>query len=62
MPGDRLSMLLTAVILLAPAVATAEVWPTRPVTIVSPFAAGSGIGLLARNVGNDSPARSDSRS
>src|SRR5882757_1267655 len=34
-------------------VCSSDLWPTRPVTIVSPFAAGSGIGLLARNVGNE---------
>ena len=58
MPNSRPVLLLgVALTALAPSLASAQTWPARPVTIVSPFAAGSGIGLLARNVGNDLSAK-----
>ena len=31
--------------------ARAQTWPTRPVSLIAPFAAGSGVDLLARHVG-----------
>jgi tripartite-type tricarboxylate transporter receptor subunit TctC len=32
--------------------ATAQPWPSRPITVISPFSAGSGVDLLARHVAN----------
>jgi tripartite-type tricarboxylate transporter receptor subunit TctC len=32
--------------------AIAQSWPSRPITIISPFSAGSGVDLLARHVAN----------
>ncbi len=32
--------------------ATAQTWPARPITIISPFSAGSGVDLLARHIAN----------
>jgi tripartite-type tricarboxylate transporter receptor subunit TctC len=48
----KLACLLTAAatVLLAPATASAQDWPTRPVRIVSPFAAGGTADILARMV------------
>jgi tripartite-type tricarboxylate transporter receptor subunit TctC len=40
--------LLGLALLAAPAAARAEDYPARPVTVVSPYAAGGGIDLLAR--------------
>jgi tripartite-type tricarboxylate transporter receptor subunit TctC len=39
--------------LAAPSIAWAQAWPSRPVTIIMPFAAGSGTDLLARAVAQD---------
>jgi tripartite-type tricarboxylate transporter receptor subunit TctC len=45
-----LRLLLCAAALLTPVQASAEDWPTRPVRIVSPFAAGGTADILARMV------------
>jgi tripartite-type tricarboxylate transporter receptor subunit TctC len=37
--------------------AAAQAWPSRPVTIVSPFGAGSGVDILARHLANELSAR-----
>lgn len=37
----------------APSVAWAQVWPSRPVTVILPFAAGGGTDLLARALAQD---------
>jgi tripartite-type tricarboxylate transporter receptor subunit TctC len=37
-----------AVLAAAPGAATSEEWPTRPITLVVPFAAGSGVDVLGR--------------
>ena len=44
--------LLLAVItaLVSPAVALAQAWPSRPVTLVVPFPAGGNVDVLARSV------------
>ena len=34
----------------APSVAFAQAWPSRPVTVILPFAAGGGTDLLARSL------------
>ena len=49
----RLKVLSILLAGLAMAPAWAQNWPSRQVTIVSPFAAGSGVDLLARLVGNE---------
>jgi tripartite-type tricarboxylate transporter receptor subunit TctC len=46
----KLVRLLVAAFILAPASSTAQDWPTRPVRIVSPFAAGGTADILARMV------------
>jgi tripartite-type tricarboxylate transporter receptor subunit TctC len=43
-------LLLLAAVVLTPATASAQDWPTRPVRIVSPFAAGGTADILARMV------------
>jgi tripartite-type tricarboxylate transporter receptor subunit TctC len=40
-------------IALAPAIASAQSWPSRPVTMIVPFAAGGGTDLLARALAQD---------
>jgi tripartite-type tricarboxylate transporter receptor subunit TctC len=42
---------IAALVLGAPYLAAAQVWPTKPVTIVAPFQAGGGVDLLARRIG-----------
>ena len=34
----------------APSLALAQAWPSRPVTVILPFAAGGGTDLLARSL------------
>ena len=46
-----LSALLSAILLAASAPAAAQDWPVRPVTMVVPFAAGSGSDILGRVIG-----------
>ena len=48
----RVLFAVAAVALLAGSPARAQSWPSRTVTIVSPFAAGSGVDILARHLGN----------
>ena len=45
--------LAVALVLLAPSLASAQTWPTKPVTLVAPFQAGGGVDLLARRVGGE---------
>lgn len=47
----KLAVLAALLILALPAVAHAQDWPTRPVTMVVPFAAGGAVDVLARTIG-----------
>jgi tripartite-type tricarboxylate transporter receptor subunit TctC len=47
----RTFILAGAAALLVPSVASAQRWPSKPVTIVAPFQAGGGVDLLARRIG-----------
>src|SRR5262249_19083644 len=47
----RRSVLAGAAALLTPSVASAQGWPSKPVTLVAPFQAGGGVDLLARRIG-----------
>jgi tripartite-type tricarboxylate transporter receptor subunit TctC len=50
----RLALAVAAAGLCAgPSIAWAQAWPTRPVTIILPFAAGGGTDLLARGLAQD---------
>lgn len=50
----RVALAIAAAGLLAgPSVAWAEAWPSRPVTVILPFAAGGGTDLLARALAQD---------
>src|SRR6202790_9154 len=54
MPAMRMiaaTAMLIAALVLATAPAAAEDWPARPVTMVVPFAAGSGSDILGRIIG-----------
>ena len=50
MPGIRIIALAAAAILLSPCAASAQAWPSRPVTMIVPFPAGGTADLLARGV------------
>ncbi len=54
--------LAVALVLLAPSLASAQTWPTKPVTLVAPFQAGGGVDLLARRIGGELRKSSGSRS
>ena len=50
----RVALAIAAVgLLAAPSLARAESWPSRPVTMILPFAAGGGTDLLARALAQD---------
>lgn len=50
----RIALAFTAATLLAaPMIASAETWPSRPVTLIMPFAAGGGTDLLSRALAQD---------
>jgi tripartite-type tricarboxylate transporter receptor subunit TctC len=51
MPFNQRLLSLAATMILAPSVALAQAWPSKPVTIVAPFQAGGGVDLLARRIG-----------
>ena len=46
--------------LLGNAVASAQAWPSRPITIVVPFPPGPALDLIARQIGAKIAGRSDS--
>jgi tripartite-type tricarboxylate transporter receptor subunit TctC len=48
MPGIPIVALAAAAILLSPCAASAQAWPSRPVTMIVPFPAGGTADLLAR--------------
>src|SRR5215472_18084162 len=50
MSNTRIIALMAAVMLLAPCAAAAQVWPSRPVTMVVPLPAGGTADLLARAI------------
>ena len=45
--------IVAAALLAAPSIAQAQAWPSRPITVIMPFAAGSGTDLLARALAQD---------
>jgi tripartite-type tricarboxylate transporter receptor subunit TctC len=47
---NRRTLLGTAAASLAPSFAFAQIWPSKPVTVVAPFQAGGGVDLLARRI------------
>src|SRR5262245_61454785 len=47
-PMTKILTAAAAVIALAPGTASAQDWPTRPITLVIPFAAGGGIDASGR--------------
>jgi tripartite-type tricarboxylate transporter receptor subunit TctC len=51
----RTTLAIAAALLAAPSIAQAQAqaWPSRPVTVIMPFAAGSGTDLLARALAQD---------
>lgn len=54
-PGHRrnrtaLLPIVAAAILTAPAIATAQAWPSKPLTLVVPFPAGGGTDLVVRSI------------
>jgi len=46
--GGRIALATTAILIAAIAAANSQTYPTKPVTIVVPLAAGSGVDLMAR--------------
>src|SRR5262245_4439453 len=48
MPSSNTLSILAAIALLTPGAAAAQDWPSRPVTLLAPFAAGGPLDTLAR--------------
>ena len=51
--GSRLTGVAAVVALCCPGPVLSQAWPSRTVTIVSPFAAGSGVDILGRHLANE---------
>ena len=58
MPSQALRFFIAAALAVFPAGGTtAQGWPSRPVTYIVPFSAGSGPDVLARNISNELTAK-----